>query len=92
MVWAVTRSAACIDIAAIEQVYPGARAPLPSPVEWLGPMTILRGRWRRHDLRDEIWVLDVTGLGEVHLIAHPMSVPLTAIARLEVIGRGDACR
>jgi hypothetical protein len=37
---------------------------------------ILRGRGRRHHLRDQIGVAGITGLGEVELIAHPMGVTL----------------
>ena len=53
---------------------------------------ILRGRGRRHHLRDEIGVVGITGLGEVELIADPVGLAFTAVAGLQVVGRGDAHR
>jgi hypothetical protein len=82
-----------IDISAVQQMR--ARAELP-----LGEVTvdrgahdaILRGRWRREHLGDQIGLAGIAGLGEMHLIAHPMGVPFTTVARLQAIGGGHAHR
>jgi hypothetical protein len=82
-----------IDIPAVQQMR--AREELP-----LGEVTvdrgahdaILRGRWRREHLGDQIGLAGIAGLGEIHLIAYPMGVPFTTGARLQVIGEGNTHR
>src|SRR5437016_3861516 len=37
-------------------------------------------------------MVDITGYGEVDLLAHPMSLACTTVARLQVIGGGHAHR
>jgi hypothetical protein len=54
--------------------------------------TIRCGGGRDEHLGDQIRLADIAGLGEMHLIAHPVGVPLTTVARFEVIGVGDAYR
>jgi hypothetical protein len=51
---------------------------------------ILRRRWCRDHLGDQIRPVGVTGCGQVNLIADPIGLALTTVAGLQVVGRGDA--
>src|SRR5262245_65409087 len=58
----------------------------------LDHMIIWRGGGCRLDIHDQMWGLWLTGLGEVDLIRDPLHLPLRAVPRLWLIGRGEACR
>jgi hypothetical protein len=79
--------------AAVESVCPRQEIPIGQVLLDGGAHdAILRGRWRRHHLRDEIGVVGIAGLGEVERIADPVGLALTAVAGLQVVGRSDAHR
>jgi hypothetical protein len=78
-----------IPIAAVEHVGPGQEIPIGQVLLNGGAHNaIWRGRWHRHDPCDEIWVVGITGLGEMHLITHPMGLAWTAVVGLQVEGDG----
>jgi hypothetical protein len=84
-----------VDLAAVEHV--GAWEEIPSGEVVLDGRphdAILRGRGRRHHVRDHIRLPRITGFGEGERIAHPMGLALTTVAGLQVVGRGEAhgCR
>jgi hypothetical protein len=82
-----------IDIAAVEQVDAWEATTVGSVVLDGGAHdAIWRGGWRRHHLRDEISMVGITGLGAVDLLTDPVRFALTAVARLQVVGRRDAHR
>jgi hypothetical protein len=82
-----------IDIAAVQQVRAREKLSMREvTVDRRAHDAILRGRRRRHDLCDEIRVVGIAGLREMDLRAHPMGLPFTTVARLQVIGRGHAHR
>ena len=82
-----------IHIAAVEHMGAGQQLPGGSVVRDRRPhYAVRRGGRRRDNLRNQIGLARITGLCEVHLIAHPMGLAFTIVARLDVIGRGDAYR
>lgn len=82
-----------IDIAAVEHMGAGQQITCGSIVyDCRSHHAVRRGGRRRDDLRHQIRLARITGLGEVHLIAHPVGLAFTAVARLQVIRRRDAYR
>jgi hypothetical protein len=83
----------CIHLAAVESVCTREQITLGQVVVDGGTHdSIRRGGGCGDDLSDQIGLACITGLGEVHLIAHPMRLACTTVARLEVRGRGEAYR
>jgi hypothetical protein len=81
----------CIHIAAVESVRAREQITLGKVVVDGGTHdTIRRGGRRREHLGAQIGLACIAGLGKMHLIADPMGVTFTTVARLEVIGGGDA--
>jgi hypothetical protein len=75
-----------IHIAAVEQVGSRQQVPGGSIVHDRRPHdTIRRGGRRRERLSNQIGLAWITGLREMHLIAHPMRVAFAAVPCLQVV-------